>query len=128
MIPRVDERFKKGLELFNQKDYFECHEVIEGLWLATPDEDAYRDLYKGVIQAAAAIHQFERGILTGARGLCRTAVAYLERYRPEALGLNVEKFVEEMKSCFTALEQWDGERQVLLQDRLVPHLEYRFAS
>ena len=121
----VDERFKKGLELFNHKDYFECHEVIEDLWLETPKDNEYRDLYKGVIQAAAAIHQFQRGILTGARGLCKTAIAYLEKYKPEALGLNVEKLVEEMKGCFSALQAWDGERQVLLQDRLVPKLEYR---
>ena len=92
----ADRRFLKGLELFNRGEYFECHEVIENLWLATPAEDPYRDLYKGVIQAAAAIYQWDRGVFSGARGLHRTAVGYLGKYRPEALGLNVEKMIENL--------------------------------
>jgi len=32
----VDGRFIRGLELFNEKNYFESHDVIEDLWLETP--------------------------------------------------------------------------------------------
>ncbi len=95
-----DIRFVKGLELFNKKDYYECHEVIESLWLETDPADPYRDLYKGVIQAAAAVYQLERGILSGALGLFRTSVVYLNKYRPEALGLNVEKLTQDLKFFF----------------------------
>ncbi len=122
---RVDRRFTEGLELFNHGEYFECHEVIEALWLETPGEDAHRDLYKGVIQAAAAIYQWDRGILTGARGLYATAVGYLEKYKPESLGLDVEKLVGEMKACFKPLEQWDGKAQVTRSAGSAPALKYR---
>ena len=100
----LDKRFEKGLELFDQKEYFECHEVIEELWLETPSDDKYRDLYKGVIQAAAAIYQLERGILSGAKGLFRTSVTYLEKYRPEALGLDIDKFIARLKVFFEGIE------------------------
>ena len=120
-----DPRFLKGLELFNHKEYFECHEVIEDLWLQTPEKDAYRDLYKGVIQAAAAIYQWDRGILSGARGLYGTSITYLEKYRPEALGLNTKKFIFEMKSLFLNLERWDGRSAVARNIKLTPVLEYR---
>lgn len=96
----VDARFLKGLHLFNQKEYFECHEVIEELWLATPSEDSRRDLYKGVIQAAAALYQFDRGVLSGANGLCRTALGYLAKYKPKALGLNVDRLITELDAFF----------------------------
>ena len=96
----ADPRFIKGLHLFNEKDYFECHEVIEELWLQTPASDPYRDLYKGVIQAAASIYQFDRGILTGASGLHKTAVGYLEKYSPQALGLNVERLITEINAFY----------------------------
>ena len=92
----IDPRFIQGLELFKKNQFFECHEVIEDLWLETPESDAHRDLYKGVIQAAAAIYQFDRGILSGARGLHKSAVAYLEKYRPAASGLDVNKFIDEL--------------------------------
>ena len=93
-------RFREGLRLFNEKKFFECHDVIEALWLETPAKDPYRDLYKGVIQAAAAIYQFDRGIFSGAKGLHKTSVEYLKKYRPKALGLNVEKLVKGLDRFF----------------------------
>lgn len=110
----VDERFIKGLELFNQGEFFECHEVIEDLWLETPTADPHRDLYKGVIQAAAAIYQLDRGILSGALGLYRTSIKYLQKYQSRALGLNVTKLIAEMKLCFKDYKK----------KRLIPRLEY----
>ena len=121
---RIDERFKKGLHLFNEGEYFECHEVIEDLWLETPSEDPYRDLYKGVIQAAAAIYQFERGILSGAKGLYETAVGYLGKYGPKALGLDVRKLIAGMDLCFASLSDWDGKKKIIMDETLVPRLEY----
>ena len=120
----VDERFVRGLELFNEKDYFECHEVIEELWLETPSADKYRDLYKGVIQAAAAIYQFDRGILSGAKGLYKTSVEYLDGYAPRALGLNIEKMILDLKRCFKELETWDGKSKMNRSKDII--LEYSY--
>ena len=125
---KVDQRFKKGIELFNEGEYFECHEVIEDLWLETPTEDPNRDLYKGVIQAAAAIYQFERGILSGAIGLFRTSAGYLENYRPHALGLNVGLLVEDMKGCFKPLADWDGVKNIPFNRKSAPQLDFDINS
>ena len=122
---RQDERFLKGLELFNRGEYFECHDVIEDLWLETPEDDPRRDLYKGVIQAAAAIYQWDRGIFSGARGLYRTSVLYLEKYRPDALGLNTKKLILEIKMLFADLECWDGRSVVARDEKLTPVLEFK---
>ena len=115
----------KGLELFNHQEYFECHEVIEDLWLETPEADSLRDLYKGVIQAAAAIYQWDRGILTGARGLYRSAIGYLEKYQPETLGLNVKDLLGKMKEFCADLDQWDGESPLPRDPKKIIRLEYK---
>ena len=86
--------------MFNKGEFFECHEVIEALWLKTPVDDPFRDLYKGVIQAAAALYQHERGVPSGAQGLCRTSIVYLKKYEPRALGLNVSKLVKDLENSF----------------------------
>lgn len=99
MLP-VDARFTKGLALFERGGYFECHEIIEGLWLEAGSEDPHRDLYKGVIQAAAALYQKERGVMTGAAGLRRTSLQYLEKYRPGALDLDVEGFIKRFEELY----------------------------
>ncbi len=96
----IDFRFKKGLELFNERHYFECHEVIEDLWLSTPSDDKWRDLYKGVIQAAASLYQHDRGIHSGAKGLHKTCVGYLAKYKDGSLGLNVHKLINEMNAFY----------------------------
>ncbi len=113
-----DPRWRKSLELFNRGEYFESHEVLEGLWLETKG-DPHNDLYKGVIQAAAAVYQLKRGIHSGAVELCRTSVKYLEGYAPEALGLDVAGLVAGMEALFEkGLETaWDAKR--------VPKLKFR---
>lgn len=95
---QIDERFIRGIELFNNEEFFECHEVIEDLWLATQDQ--YKNLYKGVIQAAVALYHLKRGNTRGARKLYGTSSKYLRKYLPRALGLNVEKLLNELKICF----------------------------
>ena len=107
----ADERFKKGIELFNNEEFYECHEIIEGLWLATEDE--YKDLYKGVIQAAVALYHLKRGNLSGARELYRTSSHYLNQYKPKVLGLNVEKLLHDMKVCFESMN-----------DQKIPKLDF----
>ncbi len=122
----IDERFKEGLRLFKNGHYFESHEVIEALWLETPEDDPWRDLYKGVIQAAAAIYQFKRGILSGALGLYRSSVKYLEAYRPEAMGLQVGKLIEDMSVCFDELNRSWGRGHVIIDMKKLPHPDFKF--
>ncbi len=120
----ADPRFEEGLVRFNRKEYYECHEVIEALWLKTPKNDTNRDLYKGVIQAAAALYQFDRGILSGARGLYKTSRAYLEKYTPAALGLDVAAMIHEMDACFAALDKSMGPEKVKPYKKLAPKLKF----
>ncbi|MBI1977388.1 MAG: DUF309 domain-containing protein [Candidatus Omnitrophica bacterium] len=94
----VDERFERGIGLFNEEAFYECHEVLEDLWLKTQDE--YKNLYKGLIQAAVALHHLKRKNLSGARKLYQTSSCYLSQYLPHALGLNVAKLILDLKSCF----------------------------
>jgi predicted metal-dependent hydrolase len=122
----IDERFKEGLRLFKEGQYFESHEVIEDLWLETPEDDPWRDLYKGVIQAAAAIYQFKRGILSGALGLYRSSIKYLEAYRPEAMGLQTGKLIEDMNICFEELARAWGRGHIVIDMRKLPHPVFDF--
>ncbi len=99
----MDKRWVEGLRLLEQKEYFECHEVIEGLWLETPKSDPNRELYQGVIQAAAAVYQFDRKIFSGAKGLAKSSIAYLQKYEPAALGLDVSALVKRMEKLLKDL-------------------------
>ncbi len=120
---KADPRFRKGLRLFNEKEFFECHEVIEDLWLET--RDAYRNLYKGVIQAAAALYLFRRGPQSGARGLYRSSIRYLKPYAPRALGLNVARLTQDMELYFRCFKNWDGKMKLHMPEKEIPKLDYK---
>ena len=123
MIP-LDQRFQKGVELFNQQKFFECHEIIEKLWLETNGPE--KDFLKGMIQAAVALHHLKHKNLSGAIELYRSAVRYLESYQPEALGLDVLKLIEDLKSCF---ESFSNDKQKAdLKKAQIPVARFHFRT
>lgn len=89
-----DPRFRTGIELFNRREFFEAHEVWEGLWrdCAAPD----RRFYQALIQAAVALYHFGRGNPGGAARLYRSGRRYMEPFRPAHRGLAVDAFWDAM--------------------------------
>ncbi len=58
------EKYLEGIRLFNEEDFFECHEVLEELWSETLG--AEKKFYQGLIQAAVALFHFGNENLGGA--------------------------------------------------------------
>jgi predicted metal-dependent hydrolase len=93
------EFFERGIDLFNEGQFFECHEAWEEVWKRS-DGDA-KLFYQGLIQAAVAILHAQRGNLEGARSLYEKATAKLDAIPPEHMGLAIadlrlelSKFIE----------------------------------
>jgi hypothetical protein len=93
-----DPLYLQGIAYFNACEFFEAHEVWEDLWKNYSGD--LRLFYKGLIQAAVALHHFGNGNIRGARKVHRSSRGYLEQYGPMCLGLNVEKFLAEFDACF----------------------------
>ena len=64
-----DPLYLKGIAYFNACEFFEAHEVWEDLWKSYSGE--LRLFYKGLIQAAVALHHFGNGNIRGARKVYR---------------------------------------------------------
>ena len=93
-----DPLYLKGIAYFNACEFFEAHEVWEDLWKSYAGP--LRLFYKGLIQAAVALHHFGNGNIRGARKLYHSTRGYLEPYRPWHRGLDLEKFLAEFERCF----------------------------
>jgi hypothetical protein len=93
-----DPRYLQGIEEFNRRNYFESHEIWEGLWIEQHGPD--REFYKGLIQAAVALHHWTRGNLGGARTLWRRSREYLQRYGARHLGLDLKALLGTMAHLF----------------------------
>jgi uncharacterized protein len=93
-----DPLYLKGIEYFNECEFFESHEVWEELW--TDDQSPSRKFYQGLIQVAVALHHFGNGNIRGARKLYHSSRAYLEPYRPKHMGIDLEQFLAALEDCF----------------------------
>lgn len=99
----VGEHYEKGIDLFNQGRFFECHEAWEQAWLRSAGADKL--FYQGMIQAAVAILHAQRGNLPGSRTLWSKAMDKLRPLPAEhmqiALGelrLELERFLSAVLS------------------------------
>jgi hypothetical protein len=103
--------FLNGIEHFNRGEYFDSHEVWEELWLGETGED--RRFYQGLIQAAVALYHLENGNAVGSRKLVDSSAAYLQSYRPQHHGLDVDGLLEGVRICLnenlTARSQTPGD-------------------
>lgn len=86
---------ERAVGLFDSGRYHEAHEVLDELWEATHGPDA--DFYKGLIQAAIAMHHFARGNPEGARKLYSGHRRYLAPYLPAHRGLDLAGLLAEMQ-------------------------------
>jgi predicted metal-dependent hydrolase len=91
----------RGLELFNNGEYFACHEVWEELWKHASGEE--RRALQGLIQAAVAILHAERGNYRGAQSVFRKAVRNLAGVPNDCLGLRIGDFRSALDAFFAHL-------------------------
>ncbi len=106
----VPANLARACEQFNAGAYFECHETLEEIWQEEAGE--VRDLYKGLIQVAAAFVHVTRGNYIGANRLFRTGVGYLAPYRTGgAMGFDVERVCLDAEAAHALLVE-DGPSSV----------------
>jgi hypothetical protein len=94
---------------FNSGHFFECHETFEEIW--QEEQGDVRDLYKGLIQIAAAFVHITRANLFGANRLCTTALGYLAPYRATgAMGWDVDRICRETEEAHRRVIELGKER------------------
>ena len=97
----LEPRLEEFVQLFNRKEFFEAHEVLEGLWLESLPPT--KDFYKGLIQCAVAFVHLQRNNFRGAKKLFRTATGYLRCYLPVYEGIDTGKLLRDFETFFATL-------------------------
>jgi predicted metal-dependent hydrolase len=76
----VNEPLTRGIRLFNQREFFECHEVLEDVWRDAAR--ARRFFLQSLIHIAVAYHHWTNANLEGARLQFDKALRKLAGYLP----------------------------------------------
>ncbi len=115
----LDPRLVKGVEEFNRRLFFECHETLEEIWLEEHGQD--RAFYQGLIQVAAGYLKWEQGVLIGAIKLWQRGLEKLESYPAIHLGVDLGALVGATKNNLTIVER-AHEQSAAAPDLAVPRI------
>ncbi len=90
--PEVQAALRKAIEQFNTRQFWECHETLEDVWIE--EHGPLREFYHGLIQAAAGFVHVQRGNWYGAVRLLAGAHEKLVDFTPACLGVEVTALVD----------------------------------
>lgn len=121
--------FWVGVEQFNQKDFYACHDTLEALWMEAEDSD--RNFYQGILQIAVSLYHLGNSNWRGAVILLGEGISRLRNYEPTYFEIDVEKLIDESAELLKKLQQSGPENVSDFVDKMkagslpIPYI-YRF--
>jgi predicted metal-dependent hydrolase len=98
------ELYVRFLYHFNvDRDYYECHEVMEELWL----EEGRDRLYQGLLQVAVGLYHHSNNNISGSIKLFEAGIGKLVNHPDEALGIDLGKIRKESLEYVKKLYRFD---------------------
>jgi len=104
----------KGIREFNRREYFQCHETLEAIWLVEPDP--FRQFYQGILQVGVGFLHLSRNNYLGAVELLERGVRRLQPFSPRCMGVEIESLIKDANRCREALMAL-GEKRIGEFDR-----------
>lgn len=97
-----------GIDLFNQGEYYDCHDVLEALWMEA--ESIEKPFYQGILQIAVGLYHLGNHNWRGASILLGEGVNRLRPFEPSYGGVAVADVVDMGWAWLTALQQTGSDR------------------
>lgn len=107
-----------AIRQFNGRDWYDCHETLEELWLGETGE--VRNFLQGVLQIAVSLHHWRNGNHGGAVSLLESGVTYLNRVSAACLWVDVAALIADSDLLRVALVQLGKEKMDSLDQALIP--------
>lgn len=118
----MDERFHQGIRDFNERRFFEAHDVWEDFWHEYREAD--RLFLQGLIQVAVGFYHLENGNGKGSRSQFTKALTKLQPYVPSHQGLALENLLQHVRSWLLVAERIAAGEQVSVNTAEFPRIEY----
>ena len=104
----MDARLREGIRLFNDRRFFESHEVLESFYQETEAEN--RPFLEGLIQLAAAFRMFsDFGETKGTVRMIHQALIRFENFPPAYLQIRVKDLCQAAEAWAEAAQAADAQ-------------------
>ena len=94
--------FRRGIELFNSEEFFECHEAFEELWTFSQQPDRW--FLQSLIHFAVGFYHARRSNRTGASRQLRKGLRKIQAYLPEWDGVQTGRIAAAVEQRLRAIE------------------------
>lgn len=91
--PSVRQEFEQAIEYFNRQFFFECHDILEEIWLTAPARE--KNFYQGILHVAVGYYHFDNDNFKGSFSQLTKARERLNSFLPEYRGVNLEDLVHQ---------------------------------
>jgi len=98
----MDNQLQAGVRLFNNREFFECHEVLEAAW--TPEHGPRRLFLQSLIHIAVGFYHCQRGNRAGAIRQLNKGVRKLNAYLPAYEGLDTAQLHRDVRAALERIE------------------------
>jgi predicted metal-dependent hydrolase len=99
----MDARLREGIRLFNERQFFACHEILEEFYQNAAAEN--RPFLEGLIQLAAAFRLFaDFGETKGSVRMIYQALIRFENFQPAYLQVRVKDLCQAAEAWAKAAE------------------------
>jgi hypothetical protein len=90
----VAELRRLGISLFDDRRFFEAHELFESIWKSDDVDECDRPFWKAVTQIAVGCCHVQRGNARGALALLERGAGLLQGYGSPHLGIETEALID----------------------------------
>ncbi len=123
-VPKEKNHIESGIIkaslLFNNKLYFETHEILEEIWLE--ETGSIRPFLQGIIQIAVGFHHLLNSNYYGVVSLTKDGANKLRPYTPVHSGLDVKSFLAGVDRCQERLTELNRETVSQFDPSLIPKM------
>jgi predicted metal-dependent hydrolase len=98
----MDEQLSQGIGLFNDGEFFRCHEVLEEAWRL--ERRPRRLFLQALIHLAVGFYHAKRGNTVGAVRQLRKGIEKLAAYTPSCEGMDTARLYREALAAIQSIE------------------------
>jgi hypothetical protein len=114
---------RRGIDLFNQGEYYRCHDDLEAAW--RQDEGHGRILYQGILQLGITLYQIQRGNYRGAVKMLLRLRQWLDPLPAACRGVDVASVREMVTAVHNAMQSLGPDQLDQFDWGLVQPIQYR---
>ena len=114
MSDMIPPEFWQGVEQFNSRQFYACHDTLEALWIEAGEPE--KTFYQGILQIAVSQYHLSNGNWRGAVILLGEGSNRLRRYPSVYQGIDVDQLLTQTAALLSLLQQLGADNFHALAD------------